>query len=99
MTLRQVYVNGKLLDLGKRIGRGGEGEVYALGDGRSAVKLYTTNDRLSREPKINALVHSGAHSRTNLVAFPSAIARFKNGEFAGFVMNLVSGHKPLFELY
>ncbi|HEY9714732.1 MAG TPA: hypothetical protein V6C72_14790, partial [Chroococcales cyanobacterium] len=33
------------------------------------------------------------------VAFPLAIARQKDGRFAGFVMKRVTGHKPLFELY
>ena len=43
--------------LGRRIGKGGEGEVYALADDpRRVVKFYTAHDGLDREVKISAIV-------------------------------------------
>ena len=42
----EVIVDGRVLTLGQRIGKGGEGEVFAIGDEEKyAVKLYTTSDK------------------------------------------------------
>ena len=100
MTSREIYVDGKPVHLGKRIGKGGEGEVYALAhDTNVALKLYTVADRAEREAKINAMVIAGLARNTPLVAFPTAIARGRDGAFFGFLMRLVSGHRPLHDLY
>ena len=96
-----VYVDGKSVHLGKRIGRGGEGEVFALeNDLNRVLKLYTsTTDVYQREAKINSIINRKIGQQTSLVAFPLAIARRNDGKFAGFVMKRVDGHKPIFELY
>ena len=74
--------------------------MYAVaGDQRLAVKIYTTADRAAREQKISAMIRAGLASKTPLVAFPTAIVRTRDGSFAGFVMRLIGGHKPLHELY
>src|SRR5688572_10632770 len=100
MTAPQLYVDGNAIRIGKRIGKGGEGEVYALADDASrAVKFYTAHDGAAREAKIRAIVNMRLAERSALVAFPTAIARDRHGRFAGFVMHLVRDHKPLFELY
>ena len=95
-----LVVDGKPMRLGNRIGKGGEGEVYALADDPSrAIKFYTVADAADRERKIAAIVRMGLASRSSLIAFPIAIARDRAGRFKGFVMNLVRDHQPLFELY
>jgi DNA-binding helix-hairpin-helix protein with protein kinase domain len=101
MTSPIVYVNGETLRLGKRIGRGGEGEVFALeNDLDRVLKIYTsTADVQQREAKITSIVNRRIGHQSSLVAFPLAIARRNDGKFAGFVMKRVDGHKPLFELY
>ena len=88
------------LVLGERIGKGGEGEVYAVnGAPDLAVKLYTV-DRLSdREAKIGKMIDAGLAASTSLVAFPMEIVRDEKGRFRGFLMRQISNHKPLFELY
>lgn len=91
---------GKPLLLDRQIGKGGEGDVYLIaGDATKAVKLYTTADRLSREEKVQAMVQSGLSSKTSLAAFPVAVVHRNDGSFAGFVMRLVGGHRPIHELY
>src|SRR5262245_47746137 len=97
MTLPSLFVDGKPVQLGKRIGRGGEGDVFVLeGSNGYAVKYYTVTDARSREEKICAMVAARLAEQSDLVAFPIAVARRKNGDFAGFLMRLISGYKPLF---
>jgi DNA-binding helix-hairpin-helix protein with protein kinase domain len=101
MTSPTMYVDGESVRLGKRIGRGGEGEVFALeNDLNRVLKIYTsTADVQQREAKITSIVNRKIGAQSSLVAFPLAIARRIDGKFAGFVMKRVDGHKPLFELY
>ena len=100
MSPAPLYVDGKPLRIGRRIGKGGEGEVYLLDeDPARVVKIYTTHDKAQRESKIAAMVSEGLAKRAPLVAFPLSITRTADGRFAGFVMQLVGNHKPLHELY
>ena len=100
MKLIQVVINGKPYKVGKRIGKGGEGEIYTIQDNTNlALKIYTVQDKSGREQKISAMVSLDLASKSQLVSFPVSIARSVDGIFLGFVMRLVSGHKPLHELY
>jgi DNA-binding helix-hairpin-helix protein with protein kinase domain len=96
----EVVVDGRIWSLGHRIGKGGEGAVFAIGDdAKYAVKLYTTSDLAVKEQKIGAMVRAQLAGQAPLVAFPLSIARSKSGSFVGFVMKLVADHKPLHDLY
>ena len=101
MTADVVFGPGKQrLQLAGRIGKGGEGEVYAVADQPAlAVKIYTTPDVASRMGKIAAMIEGGLSRQTSLVAFPLEIVTDRSGRFLGFTMNRVSEHKPLHELY
>jgi len=100
MNLSEVFLDKNPLRLGRRIGRGGEGDVYEVqNDSASAVKIYTTTDVKERESKVSAMVHAGLASRSPLASFPNAIIRDRKGVFLGFKMKLVRNHKPLHELY
>ena len=100
MNSMTLFIDGKPVRLGKRVGKGGEGEVYALeGDAARVLKLYTIKDLASREAKVSAMLRAHLATRSRLVAFPQAIVRTREGKFIGFVMNFVRGHKPIFDLY
>lgn len=100
MTAPHVLVDGRAMQLDRLIGRGGEGEIYLIaGDTSHAVKLYTIADRLSREDKIAAMIQASLSKKSPLAAFPLAVVRRRDGTFAGFVMRLVGGHRPIHELY
>jgi DNA-binding helix-hairpin-helix protein with protein kinase domain len=95
-----VVIEGKLRQLGTRIGKGGEGEIYTLLDDRSlAVKVYTVPDLGDRARKIRTLVEGKLAQQAPLVAFPLAEVKTRAGGFLGFAMQLVDGCKPLHELY
>jgi DNA-binding helix-hairpin-helix protein with protein kinase domain len=96
----EVVVDGRTFTLGHRIGKGGEGTVYALGgDEKYAIKLYTSSDIAVKEQKIAAMVRAQLAGQAPLVAFPLSIARSRSGRFIGFIMKLVADHKPLHDLY
>lgn len=100
MNLKSVLINGNNFDLGTRIGKGGEGEIYTVEKIPDlALKIYTTKDRLSKESKIQAMISLGLSSKSSLVSFPISIVRNHDGNFLGFAMKLVNGHKPLHDLY
>jgi len=88
------------LSLGHRLGKGGEGEVYAIADqpGR-AVKIYTGTNAADRREKIKAMIDAGLSKATTLVAFPIEVVEDKRGQFLGFIMAKVAEHKPIHELY
>lgn len=98
--MRRVRIGSKNVDLGECIGRGGEGEVFVLGnDRRRAVKIYKAELCGKRENKVRAMVAGSLANTTDLVAFPHEIALDQSGRFVGFAMRLVSGHHPIHELY
>jgi DNA-binding helix-hairpin-helix protein with protein kinase domain len=88
------------LRLGCRIGKGAEGEVYAIDSpGDQVVKIYTVADTKSREAKVRKMIADGLAQATPLIAFPLALIRDQSGAFAGFTMRRVAGHQHLHELY
>ncbi len=100
MTAKALFLEGRPVRLGPQIGKGGEGEVYALaGRADQALKLYTVDDVLAREGKITAMVKASLAQQTSLVSYPSAVVTDDRGRFAGFLMKLVAGHQPIHHLY
>ena len=98
--MEQVIVGAEVVSLGEMLGKGGEGQVYAL-NGRSgaAVKLYNSRLRNEREEKVRAMVHGGFAAQTDLVAYPREVVSDRFGNFLGFLMQHVSGYRPIHELY
>ena len=98
--MQEIVIGKDLVSVAELIGKGGEGEVYAI-NGRSglAVKIYNTSLRAKREDKVRAMVGEGLAVKTDLVAYPSDVVTDRRGNFLGFVMRLVSGYRPLHELY
>lgn len=98
--MQEIVIGKEQGSVANLIGKGGEGEVYAI-KGRSgqAVKIYNTGLRAKREDKIRAMVGEGLAVKTDLVAYPGEVVTDCRGNFLGFVMRLVSGYRPLHELY
>lgn len=98
--MQEIVIGKDRVSVAELIGKGGEGEVYAIkGRSRLAVKIYNTSLRAKREDKVRAMVSEGLAVKTDLVAYPSDVVTDRRGNFLGFVMRLVSGYRPLHELY
>ena len=99
MTSAKLFAGGQELQVEKRIGKGGEGEVFSISNLPGfAVKAYLPNLAKDREAKIKAMVGSRLADTTRTVAFPYQVATNARGEFAGFIMRLVEKHKEIHEL-
>ena len=100
MKAPDLFVDGKRIDLLKRIGKGGEGEVWLMaGEPKRAVKYYTLSDLASREAKVREMAKLGLADTCRLVAYPRATVTTKTGRFAGFTMSMVEGSRQIHELY
>ncbi len=98
--MKRVLLGSKKVTISSLVGKGGEGEVYAIAERPGeAVKIYKDSLRAKRENKVRAMVQAALSNKTALVAYPSDIVSDLNGQFLGFVMKLVSGYRPLHELY
>ena len=90
----------KPLPLGELVGRGGEGEVYAvIGDDSLVAKIYTGGRALNREPKVKAMLDARLAQSASLVSYPNAVLLDEGGRFAGFLMRKIANAKPLHQLY
>lgn len=98
--MQEIVVGQDRVSVAELIGKGGEGEVFALkGRPGQAAKIYNTGLRAKREDKVRAIVGEGLAVQTDLVAYPGEVVSDLRGNFLGFAMRLVSGYRPLHELY
>ena len=98
--MKVVVVGSEPVAVGRLIGKGGEGKVFALmGHSGAAVKIYNSRLQVEREEKVRAMVHGGFAAQTNLVAYPKEVVSDTRGNFFGFMMQLVSGYRQVHELY
>lgn len=101
MTMREIVLGKDRVSVAELIGKGAEGEVYAIKNRSDlAVKIYNTKERRAeREDKVRAMVGEGLAVKTDLVAYPYEVATDPRGNFVGFVMRLMPGYRSLHELY
>ena len=98
--MQDVVAGSERLSVGELIGKGGEGEVFLVKNrSGQAVKIYSAGLRAKREEKVRAMVREGLAAKTNLVAYPGEVVSDSRGSFIGFLMRLVSGYRPIHELY
>lgn len=91
------------LALGRRLGAGGEADVYELnGEPGLAVKLYRA-DRAGRADKLRAMVESGAptEATTGRLAWPHELVVAGDRSVRGFVMERFDPrrYRPLHQVY
>lgn len=98
--MQETVIGQERISVDELIGRGGEGKVYSIrGRPGQAVKIYDSDLRAKREDKVRAMVAEGIATKTDLVAYPIEVVSDHRGNFIGFAMRLVSGYRPLHELY
>jgi DNA-binding helix-hairpin-helix protein with protein kinase domain len=100
MTVQEIVIGKDQVSVAELIGKGYEGKIYAIkGCSGLAVKIYNPSMRTNREDKVRAMVGEGLAVKTDLVAYPGDVVTDRRGNFLGFVMRLMSGYRPLHELY
>ncbi len=97
--MTSLIVDGVNVQLGKRLGRGGEGEVFALENDDRALKVYTSTDTQQREAKILSIVNRKIATTIKLGCFPVGHCSPQRRTFCRFRHEASEWHKPLFELY
>jgi DNA-binding helix-hairpin-helix protein with protein kinase domain len=99
MKLAKLFADGHELRIDKRIGKGGEGEVFAVSNMPGfAVKTYLAGLVAEREKKIRAMVGARLADSAPMVAFPCQVVVDGRGAFVGFMMRFVEKHKEIHEL-
>lgn len=80
------------LQLGRRLGQGGEGTVFELGG--EAVKIYTTQPNADRTQKIRALLSVRTATLEAVSAWPSRLV-YDGRSPVGYVMPKIENHYPI----
>lgn len=93
---------GNQLQLGKKLGEGGEGAVFdAMHNGENvAAKIYLHALPSERQAKLRAMAQVGDSYLKQISAWPISVLLSKRpGPVSGFTMPKFSGYQPIHELY
>ncbi|KWN12522.1 helix-hairpin-helix domain-containing protein [Burkholderia ubonensis] len=93
---------GNQLQLGKKLGEGGEGTVFdAMHNGVNvAAKIYSHVLPVERQTKLRAMAQVGDTYLKQISAWPISVLLTKRpGPISGFTMPKFSGYHPVHELY
>jgi DNA-binding helix-hairpin-helix protein with protein kinase domain len=93
---------GNQLQLGIKLGEGGEGAVFdTTHNGETvAAKIYTQSLPPERQAKLRAMAQVGDTYLKQIAAWPISVLLTKRpGPIAGFTMPKFSGYHPVHELY
>lgn len=100
MEFFEVLVGNDRFSVDRKIGGGGEGDIYLLRNVPGvALKVYKPKLRESRKEKIPAFIALRLASKYPLIKFPISLAKSRDGSFIGFTMGLAEPSKPLHEIY
>ncbi len=98
--------NGDIVELGDKLGQGGEASVYVLkGDARLAVKMFLPEKRAYYEPRLLEMIAHPPNDRTRYLNPPHiSIAWaermvYERSQFVGYVMPLIENADDIFKLY
>jgi DNA-binding helix-hairpin-helix protein with protein kinase domain len=92
--------SGQQINLGRELGRGGEGIVYEVQSAAAiAAKIYHPDKAAERQQKVEAMVVAGWHNAVPTAAFPIDALFAGSNHFLGFTMPLISGQREIHDLY
>ncbi len=101
--MRAVYDgDGREVGLGRCLGQGGEGAVYAVPVWpRSAAKIYARRPDDETKMKLAAMVQLATPELASYAAWPQGLLfdRRAGGTVVGFLMPRVDGHREIHRLY
>lgn len=103
MTKTFVTGTGKTIEIGRELGKGGEGAIYELPTNHHWVaKLYNTQHQpdASKQVKLRFMATTADAELLSYAAWPQeTLHKTINGPVVGFLMPKVSGRTPIHMLY
>jgi DNA-binding helix-hairpin-helix protein with protein kinase domain len=91
---------GRSVQLGAELGRGGEGSVYALSDPSLVAKVYHRPTDAERAAKLATMARLSTDRLTRLAAWPVETLHDRSaGAMVGLLMPRVTGYKAIHQLY
>jgi DNA-binding helix-hairpin-helix protein with protein kinase domain len=101
MSKTLVTATGTPIQLGRELGRGGEGSVYEVpANPMQVAKLYHQLPDIKKQAKLRFMAASADDKLLSYVAWPQATLHPQNGgPVAGFLMPKVVGRDPIHAVY
>jgi len=103
MTKTFVTGTGKTIEIGRELGKGGEGSVYEVPANHHWVsKLYNAHHQpdASKQAKLRFMANTADKELLSYAAWPQeTLHKTPNGPIVGFLMPKVSGRVPIHMLY
>lgn len=99
--MRLIASDGAVIDLGKELGRGGEGAVYeVLGSPSVVAKLYHQAIDAGKQAKLRFMADAADQQLLAYAAWPQkTLHKVRGGPVGGFLMPKVAGKPPIHEVY
>ncbi len=98
-----VTSKGMVVQIGRELGKGGEGSVYERpAQPDQVVKLYNDHHRpdFQKQTKLSFMVRNSSKQLLDHAAMPlDTLHKTKNGAIVGFIMPKVAGYEPIHMLY
>jgi len=92
--------DGSQIEVGRELGRGGEGAVYDIANRPNRVaKIYLSPIDSQKAEKLHVMVSQCTSALTKLAAWPLDVVLDHRRQVAGLVMNKINGFRPVHELY
>lgn len=100
MLSKILDASGAVIQLGKPLGKGGEGVVYdVLGMPDFAAKIYIRTPDAHTASKLSAMTSLANVHLLRVAAWPTTTLFNTSRAVTGFMMPKISGHQPVFQLY
>jgi DNA-binding helix-hairpin-helix protein with protein kinase domain len=100
MSSRFRDQHGRVLQLGPKLGEGGEGAVYRLaGQGSQAIKIYAAPLSAERVQKIKILIQLNKPDVGQFIAWPTGLVMDEKGQARGLLLPVVEQGKDIHHLY
>ena len=101
MATTYVTSKGAPVQVGRELGRGGEGSVFEVPSMPGQVaKIYHKPQDTKKQAKLSFMAESADQQLLNYVAWPQeTLHRARGGPVVGFLMPKVSGKDPIHMVY